>query len=154
MNCLSASEQWLTVSRRGWGQCDRNMANFLHPDKITLHRLSQWCAKVSWLNRICVLYDFPLAPIEVEFVSWRYLPTAEWMFVFRHLLGPSARNRKSCQVNSEPQCTEKMPEKCSRLWKCFRFMMEVYISSSLICGWQYILLISYIWVHKNEGCRV
>lgn len=99
MNCLSASEQWLTVSRRGWGQCDRNMANFLHPDKITLHRLSQWCAKVSWLNRICVLFDFPLAPIEVEFVSWRYLPTAEWMFVFRHLLGPSARNRKSCQVN-------------------------------------------------------
>lgn len=57
----------------GLGQYNRNTANFLDPDKITLHahtHTHRWCAKVRWLECICVLFDFPVACIQVYFVSW------------------------------------------------------------------------------------
>lgn len=69
---LSAWEQWLIIYRQDWG---RNTANFLDPDEITPHahtHTHQWSAKVRGLECICVLFDFPVASIQVYFVSRSY----------------------------------------------------------------------------------
>ena len=114
------------------GHYNRNTANFLDRDKITLHSHThtyihtlQRCAKVSWLVwSVCWLtsqwpvYRFTLRHDEAASL-WHYLRVAEWMFAFRHLLGPSALDIKSCQVSFyTATCVSRLKERQKNVIAC------------------------------------
>lgn len=122
----------------GLGQFYRNMGNFLDPDKITLHfhthslthtlmmcqgQLVRPYPCAVWLLSGLYVYRFTLRHDQAA-SFWRYLPVAEWMLAFKHLLGPSAHNIKSCQVSfytvTSTESAERMPEECHCMCKCFR----------------------------------
>ncbi len=127
--CLSAREQWLTVCSQGWDSITeirpiswiQTRSHFTHTHTHTHTRARMMCqGQLTRLHLRAVW--LPSGLYTASF--WRYLPVAEWMFAFRHLLGPSAHNINSCQVSfytvTSTESTERMPEECHCLRKCFR----------------------------------